>query len=217
MRSVGFDSLNRLTGRLRRLPPMVVDAGFGVLFVALVAAEVSRQPAAVDSPALLAVLTLVLGVSLALRRRTPLVALAVGTAALVLSSFLHLVTVLTPLPTLVGAYSVGLYATRARARWGLVIIVGGVVGYFAGTPGLGSADPVDLASTLFIWLAGWAVGYATARRREDQSRARRALERGGTRTDVAGTARRGGPHRQSACRPGRGRAHDLGPEPGADT
>ena len=104
-------------------------------------------------------------------------ALAIGTAALVVESFLHVATVFTPLATLVGAYSVGLYATRARARWGLLIIVAGVVGYFVGTPGLRRTDPVQLTYVLLVWLGGWAFGYATARRREDQDRARRALER----------------------------------------
>jgi signal transduction histidine kinase len=156
---------------------MVVDAGLGVIFVVGVAAEVVRQPAPGDSTALLLVLTLVLAVSLALRRRTPLAALAIGTAALVAESFLHVATVLTPLATLVGAYSVGLYATRTRARWGLFIIVAGVLGYFAGTPGLLRTNPVQLTYVLLVWLAGWAVGYANARRREDQDRARRAVER----------------------------------------
>jgi hypothetical protein len=41
---VGFDGLTRPLGRLRRLPPVVVDAGLGVIFVVLVAAEVVRQP-----------------------------------------------------------------------------------------------------------------------------------------------------------------------------
>ena len=173
---MGIDRLTRLLGRLRRLPPLVVDAGLGTFFVVAVAAEVVRQPVAGGRTALLAVLTLVLAVSLALRRRTPLAALAIGIAALVVESFLHIATLFSPLATLVGAYSVGMYATRARARWGLVIIVAGVVGYFVGTPGLRRTDPVQITYILLVWLAGWAIGYATARRREDQDRARRALE-----------------------------------------
>jgi signal transduction histidine kinase len=58
-----------------------------------------------------------------------------------------------------------------------VIVVAGVVGFFAGTPGLGQTNPVQLAYVLLIWLGGWGFGYATARRREDQERVRRALER----------------------------------------
>ena len=83
-------------------------------------------------------------------------AYAIGTAALVVESFLHVATEFTPLATLVGAYSVGLYATRTRARWGLVIIVAGVVGFFAGTPGLRRTNPVQLAYVLLVWLGAGA-------------------------------------------------------------
>ena len=43
---MGFDGLTRPLGRLRRLPPLVVDAGLGAIFVVLVAVEVVRQPVA---------------------------------------------------------------------------------------------------------------------------------------------------------------------------
>jgi signal transduction histidine kinase len=174
---VGFEGLTRSLGRFGRVPPMVVDAGIALIFVVLVAAEAVRQPAPGGRTALFAVLTLVMAVCLALRRRWPLAAYAIGTAALVVESFLHVATEFTPLATLVGAYSVGLYATRARARWGPVIVVAGVVGFFAGTTGLQRTDPVQLAYVLLIWLGGWGFGYAMARRREDQERVRRALER----------------------------------------
>jgi signal transduction histidine kinase len=174
---VGFDGLTRPMGRLRRVPPLAVDAGIGAIFVVMVAAEAVRQSVAGGRTALLAVLTLVMAVCLALRRKAPLAALAIATVALVVESFLHVATVFTPLATLVCAYSVGLYATRARARWGPLIIVAGILGYFAGTPGLRRTDPVQLAYVLLVWLGGWAFGYATARRREDQERVRRALER----------------------------------------
>jgi signal transduction histidine kinase len=159
------------------VPPQVVDAGIALIFVVLVAAEAVRQPVPGGRTALFVVLTLVMAVCLALRRRWPLAAYAIATAALVVESFLHVATEFTPLATLVGAYSVGLYATRARARWGLLIVVAGVVGFFAGTPGLRQTNPVQLAYVLLIWLGGWGLGYATARRREDQERVRRALER----------------------------------------
>ncbi len=171
---MGFDGL---TSPLRRPPPMVVDTGLGALFVVLVAIEVARQPAAGGNIALLALLTLVIAVGLALRRRMPLTGLSIATAALVVEAFLHIATTLTPLATLISTYSVGLYATRTRARWGLLVVVAGVVGYFAGATALRSTDLVQLVSTLFIWLAGWTIGYTTARQRQDQERARRALER----------------------------------------
>ena len=174
---MGFDGMTRPLGRFRRVPPLVVDAGIAAIFVIMVAAEAVRQPLAGGETALLAVLTLVIAVGLVLRRRLPLTGLAIATAALTVESFLHVATVFTPLATLVGAYSVGLYATRTRARWGLLIIVAGVVGYFVGTPGLRRTDPVQLAYVLLVWLGGWAFGYARARRAEDQERVRRALER----------------------------------------
>jgi signal transduction histidine kinase len=174
---VGFEGLIRPLGRLRRVPPLVVDVGIALIFVVLVASEAVRQPVAGGRTALFAVLTLVMAACLVLRRRWPLAAYAIGTAALVVESLLHVATEFTPLATLVGAYSVGLYASRARARWGLVIVVAGVVGFFAGTPGLQRTDPVQLAYVLLIWLGGWGFGYARARRGEDAERVRRALER----------------------------------------
>jgi signal transduction histidine kinase len=174
---VGFEGLTRSLRRLHRVPPLVVDAGIALIFVVLVASEAVRQPVAGGRTALFAVLTLVMAACLALRRRWPLAAYAIATSALVVESFLHVATEFTPLATLVGAYSVGLYATQARARWGPVIVVAGVVGFFAGTTGLRGTDPVQLAYVLLVWLGGWGFGYATARRREDQERVRRALER----------------------------------------
>jgi signal transduction histidine kinase len=70
-----------------------------------------------------------------------------------------------------------LYATPTRARWGPLLIIAGVVSYFAGTPGLGQTDPAQLAYVLLVWLAGWALGYSLARRRQEQDQARRALQR----------------------------------------
>src|SRR5829696_5974957 len=135
---------------------MVVDAGIAMIFVVLVAAEAVRQPVPGGRTAVFAVLTLVMAVCLTLRRRWPLATYAIATAALVVESFLHVATEFTPLATLVGAYSVGVYASRARARWGLVIVFSGVVGYFAGTPGLQRTDPVQLAYVLLIWLGAGA-------------------------------------------------------------
>ena len=215
---MGFEGLIRPLRRLRRVPPLVVDAGIALIFVVLVASEAVRQPVAGGRTALLAVLTLVMAACLALRRRWPLAAYVIGTAALVVESFLHVATEFTPLATLVGAYSVGLYASRARARWGLLIIVAGVVGYFAGTPGLQRTNPVQLAYVLLVWLGGWALrlrhGPAARGPGTGPASARAAGDRRGARTDVPRTARRRGTHRQPARRPGRGRADDLGPGPG---
>ena len=165
-------------GRLRRLPPLAVDLGIGALFAGLVAAELIQGPLPSVSANLAAAgLTLVLTACLLLRRRAPLAACVVAVGALTTESVLGVATELSPLATLVAAYSIGRYASLNRARWGPVLVVVGVVSYFAGTPGLRRADPVEVVSVLLIWLAAWALGYGAARRREEQDRTRRAVER----------------------------------------
>ena len=167
----------RLQGRLRRISPLTVDVGLGAIFVVIVAIEATGERM-VDAPTVqLAALTLVLAVCIVLRRRIPFAALAVATAALTAESFLHVATEFSPLATLVCAYSVGQYASPVRARWGTLIIVAGVVGFFAATPGLHRLEPADLFSVLLVWLVAWGVGYSTARRREEQERTRQALDR----------------------------------------
>jgi signal transduction histidine kinase len=174
---VPVDGIARPRHRLPRLSPRTVDIGLGALFVLLVAVEAMRGPAVGASLGMLAALTLVLAGCLVLRRRFPLATLLIATAALVAESFLHVMTVLSPLATLVTAYAVGQYATPTRARWGPPVIVVAVVGVFAGTPGLPRTNPADLVSIVLVWLMVWGLGYSTARRREEQERARRALER----------------------------------------
>ncbi len=176
-RPVPVDRIARPLRRLRRLSPRTVDLGLGALFVLLVAVEAMRGPAVGASLGMLAALTLVLAGCLVLRRRFPLATLLIASGALVAESFLHVMTVLSPLATLVTAYALGQYATPARARWGPLVIVVAVVGVFAGTPGLSRTNPADLVSIVLVWLMAWGLGYSTAQRREEQDRARRALER----------------------------------------
>jgi len=173
---VRVDGLARPLRRLAGLSPLTVDVGLGTVFGLVVAVEAVRGPTVGAAFGVLAALTLVLAGCLVVRRRFPLAALVVGTAALVAESFLHVMTVLSPLATLVLAYAVGQYATPARARWGPPVIIVAVVGVFAGTPGLAYTNPADLVSILLVWLMVWGLGYSTARRREEQERARRALE-----------------------------------------
>jgi signal transduction histidine kinase len=121
-----------------------------------------------------AVLTLALAASLALRRRAPLTAFIIGTVALCAESLLDIGSVFAPFANQIVVYSLALYGTRTRARWGLPIILAGVVVYFAGTIRTEAIQPI---ATLFLWTATWAVGYSTARRWEEQERARRAIRR----------------------------------------
>ena len=170
-----IDDLARPIARLRRLPAPAADAGLAVIFVAAVGVERVLDPLH-GGPTVLtsAVLTLVLAGSLALRRRLPLTAFVMGTAALCAESLLHVASVVSPIANQILAYSLGLYATRTRARWGPPIILAGVLVYFADTIRTEAFQPI---STLFVWVATWAVGYSTARRREEQDRARRAIRR----------------------------------------
>jgi signal transduction histidine kinase len=175
--SVGRHGLARARRRLRRISPLTVDLGLGAIYVLIVAVEATAESMAGARLGLLAALTLVLAACVVLRRRIPLAAQVISAAALTAESFLHVATEFSPLATLVCAYSVGQYATPTRARWGILIVVAGVFGFFAATPGLRRADPANLFSVLLVWLVAWGLGYSAARRGDEQERARRALER----------------------------------------
>ena len=170
-----IDVLARPVARIRRVPAPAVDAGLAGIFIAAVVVERVLDPLP-DGPIVLisAVLTLVLAGSLVLRRRLPLAAFLIGAVALCAESLLNIGSVFSPYAVQIGAYSLGLYGTRTRARWGPPIILAGVLVYFADTIRTQAFEPVTV---LVVWVATWAVGYSTARRREEQDRARRAIRR----------------------------------------
>ncbi|WP_051386448.1 sensor histidine kinase [Actinokineospora inagensis] len=107
---------------------------------------------------------LALGVAagLALRRRAPLVGYVIGSAALVAGGLMSVPDPVAPYANLVGIHAVGAYASPRQALWGPVIVLPGVLGYFAHEPG----SSIATAGTTFIWLLAWAAGYAMARARE---------------------------------------------------
>jgi signal transduction histidine kinase len=70
----------------------------------------------------------------------------------------------SPYANLLGVYSLGLYATRPRVWLGPALLPFGVVAYFVA---LGPITWVTPAGALFSWLLVWALGYSTARRREE--------------------------------------------------
>jgi signal transduction histidine kinase len=72
-------------------------------------------------------------------------------------------------------YSLGLYATRGRVWWGLLIVPVAVFGYFSGAGSPAPARPA--AGVLLVWLLALAVGYGAARRREDHQAAQQAMKR----------------------------------------
>jgi hypothetical protein len=204
---LGIERLTRGLSRLGRVPPLVIDACLAVGYAAVVLTERAGQPSVGAAVTVIATaLTLILAATLLWRRRAPLAALLVGMTALTLESYLQVTTTISPLPTLIGAYALGLYATRSQARWGPVLILAGVLGYFVSTPGLTRADPVQVLETLSVWLATWALGYSAARRRNEHERARQAIERQAVaeeHRDIPRAARRGRAHGQPAGGPGR--------------
>ena len=171
------DLARRLAARIQSLPTPAVDAGLAIIFLGGVVTERLRNPLPQGLLLVVAgVLTLALAISLTLRRRVPFTAFAIATAALCTESLLHVPSVFSPLANQVCVYSVGAYASRARARWAVPVIVAGVLLYFAGTLGLDQLD-ANVVEVLLVWLATWAVGYTVARRRDEQDRARLATAR----------------------------------------
>lgn len=122
--------------RLRRAAPhsttaLLADCALGALFLALYLTErlvVAPLPAA-RLPIALAGVAIAAG--LALRRRTPLAAFVLGSAALIIGVMGTAPSVLAPYANQIGVYSVGPHATRRRARWGLAVMIVCIAGYFA--------------------------------------------------------------------------------------
>jgi signal transduction histidine kinase len=173
---MALEGLTRGLAQLRRLPASVVDAGLALIFIAAVGVERVLEPLRGGLTVVASVvLTLILAGSVWLRRRVPLTAFVTSSVALCVESLLGIGSAFSPYANQLGAYSLGLYATRTRARWGPPIIVAGVVGYFTVTTSpMGPLTPIGV---LFVWLATWILGYSTARRREEQESARQAIAR----------------------------------------
>jgi signal transduction histidine kinase len=165
--------IGRMLGWFRGLPPALTDAALAGAFGTVVIIERLRDP--LDGALMVAAiaLTVALTASVWLRRRVPLTAFGLGAAALSSEALIHVATEVSPYATLIGAYSLGRYATPARARAGVPIIVACVLLYFVSAGRGVSFEPIGV---LVMWLAAWAVGSSTARQREERERARRAIQ-----------------------------------------
>lgn len=117
---------------------------------------------------------MIVSASLAFRRRLPLLSYAIGSAAMIIDAFIGAPTYCAPYANLIGLFSLGAYGSRAHALVGPVILVPGVLGYFASN---GQPPGLLTASVIFVWLAAWALGYQAARGREQQDAARAAHRR----------------------------------------
>ncbi|MBM7773044.1 signal transduction histidine kinase [Actinokineospora baliensis] len=107
---------------------------------------------------------------LALRRRMPLIGYLLGTAALMGGGLLGVADPIAPYANLLGMHALGAYAPVRRALWGPVLVLPGVLAYYAHL----SEPAVTVTGTMFFWLLAWAVGFGTARSRERASLMRRA-------------------------------------------
>ena len=128
-----------------------------------------------------AALSVVIAGGLALRRRMPLGAYLAGSLALLAEALWAAPSPVSPYANLIGAYSLGLYAARGRARWGLLFMIPGVFAYFSIA---GSSAGAPAAGVLFGWLLAWAVGTARhggakSRRRPGRRYGRRRWPRSG--------------------------------------
>jgi signal transduction histidine kinase len=160
---------------LRRTQPRaeVVDAALAAGFLVAMAVERAdaasrigdRMPAAV-------VLALVLSGALIARRRAPLTVLLVSTVAMLLEARFVFVSAVTPNANLITVYSLGLYATRARAWLGPFVIAAGNVTYFTSIDSFSAGAAI---APLILWLLAWGYGYGTARRQEEREAGRLVL------------------------------------------
>ncbi|MFJ3788849.1 sensor histidine kinase [Kitasatospora sp. NPDC090091] len=166
-----------VTGLRPRLPDRFLDPALAAAFLA--AMLVGRVGAADELggravPA--AALSLVVAGALAARRTAPLASYLAGSAALAAESLLGLGSPVSPYANLIGLYSLGLHASRGRARLGPFVALATMAGYFARVDGA-RTYPAIPAGVLFVWLLGWALGYGTARRLEERDAARLRLRR----------------------------------------
>lgn len=116
-------------------------------------------------------LALIIGGSLAFRRRWPLTSYAVGSAALIAQALWADSSAIAPYANLIGLFSLGVHGTRSRALWGPAILVPGVIAYFTGAS---ESFGILTITTFVAWFAAWAIGFQMARGREQTDRAREA-------------------------------------------
>ena len=160
---------------MSRQSARVFDAVVAIAFTAALVIEfvLTEQTALRPAPVSIA-LALVVGASIAVRRRVPLLAYAVGSAALVASTMWSGPSAILPYANLFGLFSLGLYGSRLRGLWGPALMVPGVLFYFSATE---TSLPIVVASVLVVWGSVWATGYQWARSREQGQAAREALRR----------------------------------------
>ena len=173
--------LQRHVERWRSTDPVVVDSVLAVVFtvagVVTVFAQGLGGREGLRQPGALAVVTAVLTCSpVALRRRAPLPALLVSTAAIAVHILAHWPEGSLPLAVLFLTYSVGAWCRLRTAIVGLVAAETAVV--VLGATGSMGLDSVDVFGIVAQFAAAWAVGVAVRNRRAaTDARVREASER----------------------------------------
>jgi signal transduction histidine kinase len=153
----------------------VFDVVVAVAFTAALVIEFVLTESTALRPAPVSIaLALVVGASLVVRRRVPLLAYAVGSAALVSSTLWSGPSAILPYANLFGLFSLGLYGSRRRALFGPVIMVPGVLIYFSTSA---SDLPIVTGSVLVVWGSVWVMGYQLARSREQAQATSEAQKR----------------------------------------
>ncbi|GAA2782170.1 histidine kinase [Kitasatospora sp. CM 4170] len=165
------------TGLRARLPDRFLDPALAAAFlVAMLVGRVGASDGLGGRAVPAAALSLAVAGALAARRTAPLASYVAGSAALAAESLLGLGSPVSPYANLIGLYSLGLHASRGRARLGPFVALATMAGYFARVDGA-RTYPAIPAGVLFVWLLGWALGYGTARRLEERDAARLRLRR----------------------------------------
>lgn len=158
-----------------RLSPRVVDVAAAIAFTtALVIEQVLLADKSPRTIAVSIALAFVVGGSLVVRRRWPLLAYLVGSVALVIATLWSGPSSIFPYANLFGLFSLALHGTRRRALWGPVIMTPGVLIYFSTTH---YATPIVTAAVLVVWASVWIMGYQLARGREQAAETSEAQRR----------------------------------------
>jgi signal transduction histidine kinase len=171
--------VERQLDRLRGLNPLAVDGVLAVILFAIGVSTVQTQDLThgMSEPTALAGLTiLAVTAPVAIRRRNPLVALAIGCAGVLAHIVADWPEGSLPMSVLLLTYTVGAWETPRRAIAGLgAVYLTLVILAVTDTPGL---DTLGTLGNVAFFTVAWTVGVALRARREAlESRVREADER----------------------------------------
>jgi signal transduction histidine kinase len=182
--------LLRQLERLRAVNPLAVDGALALMIFVVGLATVFTQdvePGLVEPTALAVVTTLVVSAPVAIRRKAPLLALAIGSVGILLHIVADWPEGFLPGTMMLLTYTVAAWDTPRRAVVGLAIIWGTLIALgFSDTPGL---DTIGVAGNIAIFTVWWTIGIALrARRQTLEARVGEAEERANVARQAAARA-----------------------------